>query len=280
MESSQQTKHTKGEKPLFLTEHINATQYGGARARYAYIHRMPYTWACFEHITSDLNAHPERPKRALDLGCGMGDVAIPLAAHIPVDAVDLSESMISLGKLRPGGNNPQLTWHHGGADQLPALTEESRGAYGVVTAGDSIHWLPWAPLFEKLRAQLHPEGRLYILRRYYAHLPWADELSALERALHVVPNVEPYDTEALLEAGGYWRCEGREQTAPEPLRYRPHDYIEAMHSRNGFTRDRMSEEAQRRFDDELLRLITPHLTEDGWLEVGTYSVLTWGRLLR
>ena len=96
MSSPRSSEHSSlsPEKPLFLANRQNATQYGLNACRLSYQFRMPYTWACFEHLYTQvdgLSQNLEQPDSftpaILDIGCGMGDVAIPLAMKYKVDAV-------------------------------------------------------------------------------------------------------------------------------------------------------------------------------------------------
>ena len=270
------------EKPAFLTHRVNATQYGLSASRLSYQFRMPYTWKCIQalykqvdDLSYTLNQDQFTPPSILDVGCGMGDVAIPMAMKYRVDAVDISENMINLGRLRPGGNNPHLSWIHSEIDQAP-LSQN----YLAITAGDSMHWLDWKTIFPLFQRCLHPQGKLNLLCRYYAHLPWKADLRLLEKQYHTVPNVERYNTVELLEHHGYWKKEGFLQTPPEPLAYRVDDYIEAMHSRNGFTRDLMPLDDQHAFDHALREMILPYVSDDQKLHVDTYSTLTWGEVCR
>jgi hypothetical protein len=56
------------------------------------------------------------------------------------------------------------------------------------------------------------------------------------------------------------------------------DYISSIHSRNGFSRDRMSAQAMRQFDAAARECVTPHVTRHG-LEVHVETRVAWGRVL-
>lgn len=261
------------DKPQFLHERKNATQYGLRQSRLSYQFRMPYTWECIEKIYQEIDQVSEIPSRVLDVGCGMGDVAIPMAMKYPVDAVDVSMNMLSLAKLRPGGNQSNLRWLHSAVEDA-----ELEGPYTAITAGDAIHWLDWPIVFPRFKQLLHPQGKLFLLCRYYDNLPWMEDLQALETRYHTVKNFERYDTLDLLSKNKYWQQEGFHKTQVEALSYTIEDYIEAMHSRNGFTRDLMTLADQDAFDKGLHDIVKPYLHADERLHVGTYSTVTWGRL--
>jgi SAM-dependent methyltransferase len=75
--------------------------------------------------------------RVLDLGCGTGQVAVPLAAHVgEVVAVDAERAM--LDELPPG-----VTAVH-------ARAEEVDGSYDLVTIGRALHWFGGPSFLERL----------------------------------------------------------------------------------------------------------------------------------
>jgi SAM-dependent methyltransferase len=80
-----------------------------------------------------------RDSRVLDLGCGPGTVAIPLAAHAgEVLAVDAEPEMIAeLRRAAPAN----VTVVEGRAEDV----DRSWGTFGLVTAGRAFHWFD-APL--------------------------------------------------------------------------------------------------------------------------------------
>jgi len=87
--------------------------------------------------------------RVLDLGCGPGTVAIPLAAHAgEVVAVDAEPEMIT--ELR-GAAPPNVTVVEGRAEDV----DSSWGAFQLVTAGRAFHWFD-APLVLARLAELTP----------------------------------------------------------------------------------------------------------------------------
>ena len=49
--------------------------------------------------------------------------------------------MIARGQDLPGGDLPNLCWILGRAEEAIF----ARATYGLVTAGDSLHWMDWDP---------------------------------------------------------------------------------------------------------------------------------------
>lgn len=81
-----------------------------------------------------------KPFRVLDLGCGIGRLAIPFAQRnstCTVVGVDISESMLELARSRTQGAGPpafieRLKWLLGDGRTLPS-TEPFHGAYSAIT---------------------------------------------------------------------------------------------------------------------------------------------------
>jgi SAM-dependent methyltransferase len=60
----------------------------------------------------------DEPRVVLDVGCGTGNVARPLAEYVErIDAVDLSLPMLERAKTLPGGDSAKIRWVHGRAEE-------------------------------------------------------------------------------------------------------------------------------------------------------------------
>jgi SAM-dependent methyltransferase len=82
---------------------------------------------------------PSECRRVLDVGCGTGLIARPLAALVEeVDALDPSVAMLEVGEGLPGGDRANLSW-------MPGTAEEGalRPPYGLIVAATSFHWFQW-----------------------------------------------------------------------------------------------------------------------------------------
>src|SRR5258708_38031284 len=78
----------------------------------------------------------DEPRAVLDVGCGTGNVARPLAEYVErVDAVDRSLPMLARARTLPGGDSPKIRWLHGRAEDV-----ETQPPYALVTAGENQHW--------------------------------------------------------------------------------------------------------------------------------------------
>jgi hypothetical protein len=69
---------------------------------------------------------------------------------------------------------------------------------------------------------------------------------------------------------------GKRRTAPVPVSQSIDAYVESIHSRNGFSRDRMTPEAAAGFDAEARRLLG-RFVADELLHFEVVGSVIWGR---
>ncbi|MET9628433.1 class I SAM-dependent methyltransferase [Lentzea sp. NPDC006480] len=98
---------------------------------------------------------PSRVESALDVGCGLGDLARSINAE-KVTAIDASERMIE----RASATSDRIEWIHG-----DVLTHELK-SYDVVTAEASLHHLPLREGLTRLAELTKPGGTLIIVGLY------------------------------------------------------------------------------------------------------------------
>src|SRR5271169_2758387 len=104
--------------------------------------RPPYAPALYERLLTLVTGR----RRALDLGCGPGTVAVVLADHFgEVVALDPSEPMLTAGRAADAGRHPNIAWRLDKGE-----TYEDDDGFDLVTAGTSIHWPDHTVLFPKL----------------------------------------------------------------------------------------------------------------------------------
>ena len=248
-----------------------AAQFADAEVAAAYQFRPPYPDQAVEHVVALL---PHGGGRILDVGCGTGDLAIPLAARgIAVDAVDPSESMIRAGRARRGGDASALRWIVGGIETAPIVPP-----YALATAAESLHWTDWPVALPRLRDALAPGGRLVLLTRESLAASWADALASLIPRFSTNRAFRRYDLVAELTARRLFAEEGRVTTAPVEVHQSVGDYVESFHSRNGFSRARMTVEAASEFDAALAAAVERD-SRDGTVAVTTQCEIVWGRPL-
>lgn len=98
---------------------------------------------------------PSRAGSALDVGCGLGDLARSLRAD-EVTAIDASARMIE----RASATSERVRWIHG-----DVLTYDL-GRYDVVTAEASLHHLPLREGLTRLAELTQPGGLLIVVGLY------------------------------------------------------------------------------------------------------------------
>ena len=229
----------------------------------AYEHRPPYPGAVFDRLDE-----LAQPGPVLEIGAGSGDVTVELASRFGrVDAVEPSTAMLAIGKGRVGGN---VRWFHTTVEDA-AL----EGPYGLAVAAESIHWTSWETTFPAIARVLAPGAVLALIWRVEEPVAWATALGSLidrystNREFRKVDLVEELQERRLFAVRGSWE-------SPRQLhRQTVESYIESFHSRNGFSRDRMTGADASAFDEGVRSLVQPHL-RDGLVPLSVSARLTWG----
>ena len=236
----------------------------------AYRYRPPYPQEVFTILASLI---VDQPKAVLDVGSGSGDIARPLVELVErIDAVDFSQSMIERGKQLPNGSNPQLHWIYGKVEEVP-LTPP----YALITAGSSIHWPAWDIAFPRFQKLLTPNGSLALIYRRTLPMPWDSEIRRVgiqfseRQGLHKGSNAIKE-----LEERGFFRRLGEKQTTPIPFVQSIDDYIEGLHSRSSFAKERMEPEKVADFDRQI-RTVLSQFHPDGTLPLQVVASVTWGK---
>lgn len=255
-------------KPAFLGPEF-AAAFEDASVVAAYQHRSPYPPALFDLL---LDLLPASPRTMLDLGCGRGDLGRVLVGRVErVDAVDASAAMIATGRAMPNGDHPRLRWIHSRAEDAPLDPP-----YGVVAAGQSLHWMDWDVMLPRLADALVPAGVLAIVSEETGPTPWGDGVGPIVKRYSINQAYYPFDMLVEWERVGLWRKLGDRKTDPLVFRQTVDDYIEGFHGRSSLSRDRMTPEAAAAFDNELRALVEPFAV-DGVIELQVVGTLVWGK---
>lgn len=212
------------------------------------------------------------PRIVLDIGCGTGDIArhlVEKADHI--DAVDFSWAMIERGKTLPGGDHPKINWILGRVEDLSL-----HPPYGLITAGQSIHWMDWNIVLPRFATLLSPDGYLALVDLDERHDSWDADIVSLIRRYSTNQDFEAFDMLAAWERHGLWQRFGEQKIAPVPFRQTVEDYIASFHAHSSLSHARMGQERAAAFDAELRELVAP-FAQDGYLAFEVAGRIVWGK---
>jgi 2-polyprenyl-3-methyl-5-hydroxy-6-metoxy-1,4-benzoquinol methylase len=128
-------------------------------ASYYAKYRLPYPSELFEHVKSSFGLNAS--KRVLDLGCGTGQLSIPLSNSVKeVVAIDANAEMIEEGlKQAHLAARTNIAWREMAAEVIsPEL-----GVFHLALFGGSFHWMDRALVLERCYEILEPGGGIAII---------------------------------------------------------------------------------------------------------------------
>ena len=187
------------------------------------------------------------------------------------------------------------------------------GPYSLVVAAESLHWMDWSVVLPKVAAELVPgaylalgacrelapskqESTTYepspvckllildcrllipdrlLVERGEEGLAWSAELGQLISMYSTNKEFRSYNLVHELKIRGLFQEVGRRPTAPVPFDQSIDDHIELMHSRNGFSRDRMTVESAADFDVRYGELLQEYCTDET-VRISTTVTIVWG----
>lgn len=258
-------------KPRHLAPEY-ADQFRDEAVAEAYVHYPPYSAEVLELLVSLIG---DGPRVVLDIGCGTGELARPLAALVDeVDAVDPSAAMIAIGRDRESGDLPNIRWVCERAEEFPY---ENR-RYGLIVAGASIHWMDWHTVLPRMATSLCGGGFLAIVSGHEIAAPWVESLNSILPQYSTNRDFGRHSAVYELEERQLFSTVGRRRTAPREHNLTVEDYVELLHARNGFSRQRMTPEQAVAFDAAVRELVAP-FAHDEVVQVSMTSRIAWGHPL-
>ncbi len=100
----------------------------------------------------------------LDLGCGTGELSIPLSPYFKkVIAMDPEPEMLKEGKLQAKrARVKNIKWVRGGSDTV----SPKMGKFRLVVMGRSFHWMNKDRILKKLYRMIEPDGGIIIVAEH------------------------------------------------------------------------------------------------------------------
>ncbi|QLH82766.1 class I SAM-dependent methyltransferase [Halosimplex pelagicum] len=143
--------------------------------------------------------------RALDLGCGAGQIAVPLAARVGrVVGMDPNEAMLDGAReqaRRAGVEN--VEWVRGSDADLRGDLGDDLAPVDLTTMGRAFHWMDRGPTLDRIRELARPGGGVAIFGDTEwltkGERAWQDEVYALaadyldDLPERTGPRTEPYE---------------------------------------------------------------------------------------
>lgn len=137
--------------------------FSGEVADYYASFRRGFAPAALDFVVARLGVEPD--DLVVDLGCGTGQLALPLSSRVRhVLAIDPEPDMLARG-YRLGQNiGASVSWMIGTDTDVPALPNLlGEGAVAAVTVANAIHLMDSGPLFQSLHAILPPGGSVAVI---------------------------------------------------------------------------------------------------------------------
>ncbi|MFD9888782.1 class I SAM-dependent methyltransferase [Amycolatopsis sp. NPDC059027] len=155
--------------------------FGGEVTEFYHRYRRGYPPAVFDALTEVFGL--SAADVVLDLGCGTGQLARPIAARVrAVLGMDPEPDMLVRARRAALDEDVRnVTWLLGGDADVPALGALLGGdRLGVTTIGQALHWMESAPLFRALWPLSRPGGGVAVVTNgeplWLQATPWSRAL--------------------------------------------------------------------------------------------------------
>lgn len=132
-------------------------------------YRFGYPEEFFNYIIKYFNLDTQ--SRVLDLGCGTGQIAIPLAKRVSeVVGVDTEQDMLDqAAKVAQEASVSNITWLLKRAEEI----DDSFGTFQLTTMGASFHWMDQRVVLQKIYEHTEKGGGVVIVSDHGLS-PWAE----------------------------------------------------------------------------------------------------------
>lgn len=147
--------------------------------------------------------------------------------------------------------------------------------YALIVAAGSLHWMDWEIVMPRFRNALTAHGVLAIVWQSELPNPWSEQLSRLINIYSTNRDYQPYNLIEELTQRSLFQPYDEHHTAPAVFHQSIPAYVESIHSRNGFSRERMTAEAAHAFDEAVTNLLTAAYP-DGVVALEIAGHVVWG----
>lgn len=143
---------------MILMRDFGDDVFAGAAEYYAK-YRPKYPEMLFHDIVHFYQ--PDGSGTLLDLGCGTGELARPLAkSFAKVVALDPDSDMLKIGqRIAKAAKIANISWQKGSSKELIGV----KGRFDLITMGQSFHWMDQEPVLNRLHELLEGQGGLFIV---------------------------------------------------------------------------------------------------------------------
>jgi ubiquinone/menaquinone biosynthesis C-methylase UbiE len=168
----------------------NGGLFAGTAWHYAR-YRPGYPQVFFDHLVRRFRL--DGTGRLLDLGCGTGQLTLPLAGHV-AEAVGMDpepEMLAEATGQAQARNITNVTWAQGGSTDLPG----DLGRFGLVTIGRSFHWMDRERVLAVLDGMVDDDGGIVLANDSCLVRPttaWQQAIEEVQRHF-LPPDVMPPD---------------------------------------------------------------------------------------
>jgi hypothetical protein len=123
---------------------------------------------------------------------------------------------------------------------------------------------------------LTSHGVLAIVDQETRPTPWDAEMQRMIDRFSTNRDYHPYNLVTELTTRRLFHPIAQRRTAPVPVVQPIEAFVESIHARNGFSRDRMAPTASRSFDTEATAVLRAHCPS-GTVTLSVVGAVVWGR---